>query len=596
MSKKSTNRLMFKFSIVILPIIAILLGAFITVFSILQSNLIQEELILKAETYAVSISKAVSRTFEHAIDTGEYSENDILGFKYIPITDKNDPFYVEGAVPMQDPYAIDDNAAKYWADVYFKGKQMRYRTPYSDLAEFFIRPYADSFLMHDTNVDYAAVVDKYGYVPAHNSKYSNSPTGDSKSDALSRTMSFFKDRTGLNSIKNTNKDKPLRQEYPRVMGDKTVLFWDISYPIYVKGQHWGAIRIGYVQEKTIEKSMFIVILFAIAGVGLLIIMFFSIYIITRILVNRPLKKLNNSLHTLSEGNLSTRCPVKTKDELGHLSESMNMLASKFENIIMSAVASADSFSVATTEIAAGNQDLAQRTSEQASNLEEITASIEEVSANIDTNLKNSENAKKLSEEIKKRMEGLNESSQKMHEIIQVIDSIAFETNLLALNAAIEAARAGEAGRGFEVVATEVKELSQRSSSQAKEIYVIIEESITRIKENVKKVENIVDIINEISTSSADQHESAKQISSAISQLNEVTQQNASLVEESAATSEEIASQAQRLKEEISYFHSDMEDKTLQIGKVVPKEEDDIEKANLKALPKNDDEYKHFKKV
>lgn len=555
--KKITQRLTFKFSLIVLPLMAVILAAYITIFSILQTRLVEGELMTKAETYVVGYSKAVQEVFENAIDTGQYTKDEILNYEYKPVEDPDHPFYVKDADPIKDPYDNSVESQKYYENVYNGNlKPMRYTVPFNDLAVDTLGDIGDAFSDYDSSVIYLLPVDKNGYTPCHNAAYENAVTGDPSVDfAKSRQFRFFKDNTQLAAIKNTNTETPLFQPYERDMGTHKVLYWDISYPVFVKGEHWGAVRVGYLKAETIAKSNSLSMWFYIGGIGLLLVIFIATYITLKFLVTNPLLIAEKSLIKLSEGDLSTRCNVNKKDEIGNLADCTNKLATRFEKIIMSVVNSVEGFTIATKEIAAGNQDLAQRTSEQASSLEQITAAIEEMTANIDANLTKSEEATKLSENIKERMEGLNESSQKMHEIIQVIDSISFETNLLALNAAIEAARAGEAGRGFEVVATEVKELSQRSSGQAKEITTIIEESIGKVEENVKLVENIVDIINEISVSSSDQHESASQISTSVSELNEVTQHNASLVEESAASSEEIASQAENLKQEVSYFNS-----------------------------------------
>ncbi len=554
---KFTRRLSFKFSIVILPIVAVVLVGYVTIFSLLQTNMLETELRTKVDTYAISLSKAASKSLEYLIDSKRFRENDILNYDYQPITDPESPFYLKDANPITDPKAMGPKATKNWNDKYnAKDKPMRYEVPFLDYAMGYLTPMADSYLGADSSITYAVIVDKYGYVPAHNGKASKPITGNHKKDfAQSRVARFFKDKTQT-AISQHKEKKILFKPYLRNMGGgKIVQMWDISYPIYVKGEHWGAARIGFLKETTSRKSFIITLAFYLSCIILLVIIFFTMYIPLKILVTKPLHKTKEALYSLAEGNLSTRCNIKRKDELGELANSMNNLSSRFEDIIMSVVRSVEGFTSATSEIAIGNQDLSQRTSEQASSLEEITAAIEEMTANIDTNLKNAKQANVLSGDIMKGMEDLNDSSQKMHEIIQVIDSISFETNLLALNASIEAARAGEAGKGFEVVATEVKELSQRSSSQAKEITSIIEESISKVEENVKLVEKIVDIINEITSSSKDQHNSSKQISTSISELNEVTQQNASLVEESAAASEEISSQAKTLKDEVSYFRS-----------------------------------------
>lgn len=221
---------------------------------------------------------------------------------------------------------------------------------------------------------------------------------------------------------------------------------------------------------------------------------------------------------------------------------------ELKKVIDTVTNSVVSFKQATEEISKGTQDLAQRTNEQAASLEEITSSIEEVFSNIENNLNNTGQSENTAKSIKTGMEQLNESSNDMVEIVQTIESIAFETNLLALNAAIEAARAGDAGMGFAVVATQVKELSQRSAGQSREIREIIQENITKVSDTLKLVEKINEIIKEISLSSTEQHDALRQISLAIEQLNDMTQQNAALVSEEASSSEEIASRAKNLDE------------------------------------------------
>lgn len=312
----------------------------------------------------------------------------------------------------------------------------------------------------------------------------------------------------------------------------------------------------FIMEDYLNKELFGFIYSMIiqtVAVSLMILVVGYIYI--RRAIISPIRRIEDALTDLSEGNLSVECVVKSKDELGNLANSVNTLTDKFKDIITSVVESVKHFTGATTDIARGNQDLAQRTTEQAESLDELTTTIIEMGVSIDTNMDNAEKAQELSNNIKTGIESLNDSSKKMHDIIQVIESISFETNLLALNASIEAARAGQAGKGFEVVATEVKELSDRSSTQAKEIYGIIEESIKKVETNVQLVDKIVDLIQEISLSSKNQHESSQQINNSISQLNEVTQQNSSLVDQSASASEEIASQAQELQVKVlSYFN------------------------------------------
>lgn len=239
-------------------------------------------------------------------------------------------------------------------------------------------------------------------------------------------------------------------------------------------------------------------------------------------------------------------------------------------------------STATSQIAAGNIDLSQRTEEQAAALEQTAASLEQMGETVKQNYEGSLQANRVAgaaaevavrggnvvSQVVHTMESINISSRKIADIIGVIDGIAFQTNILALNAAVEAARAGEQGRGFAVVATEVRNLAGRSAIAAKEIKGLIEASVSNVTEGCKLVEQagstmdeivvnvrrVTDIMGELANAAGEQSREIDQINQAVGQMDQVTQGNAALVEEAAAAAQALEWQAKNLVQSVSVFN------------------------------------------
>ena len=165
------------------------------------------------------------------------------------------------------------------------------------------------------------------------------------------------------------------------------------------------------------------------------------------------------------------------------------------------------------------------------------------------------------------MTRINDASQQVGNIISEIEDIASQTNLLSLNASIEAARAGEAGRGFSVVADQIRQLAEQSANSAAETRTLIETSLNAIADGSKTVDIVNDSINRvvegmeqiaqssksISEMANDQAEAMKQAEQGVSQISEVVQSNSATAEETSATSEELSAQAATLDSLISKF-------------------------------------------
>lgn len=299
-------------------------------------------------------------------------------------------------------------------------------------------------------------------------------------------------------------------------------------------------------------------------------------------LSKGLKSLQNSMGTISNTlDLTVEVDLKKKDELGATAASFNALMAKIREVLSSVKDASNEVDVAASEIAKSNDDLSSRTESQASSLEQTAASMNELSATVRHNMDNAQEAnafigrvqsmvneshRELSS-LQKSIDDISASSAKISEITDIIDGIAFQTNILALNAAVEAARAGEQGKGFAVVAGEVRSLSQRSSVAARDIRGLIDEAIknvgqgvsyaanvtTRMNEALGAVDETTVLINQVNNSSTEQSHGIEQVNVAVSQMEGNLQQNAAMVEEMATAANSLSHQAGKLLNDVNAF-------------------------------------------
>lgn len=313
-------------------------------------------------------------------------------------------------------------------------------------------------------------------------------------------------------------------------------------------------------------------------------------------VRRSLNHLQHTLLTISDSlDLTLQADDSRHDEIGKTAQALNSLTERFATVLADVRTASESVATASNEIAAANIDLSARTEEQAASLAQTAASMHEISSTVESNVENARQANSLGqqaadavahgddsvERMMQAMKAIASGSEKVAEITTLIEGIAFQTNILALNAAVEAARAGEHGRGFAVVAGEVRTLSQRSSSAAREIKTLIDNAIGAVKNGSQQADDVRDaisnvktlitnassLVGEMSLASEEQSRGISQINVAINQMEAVTQQNAAMVEQASSAAESLNDQAARLRQLVEIFRLNAGGERQQFGEV-----------------------------
>ncbi|SAL09282.1 methyl-accepting chemotaxis protein [Caballeronia telluris] len=298
-------------------------------------------------------------------------------------------------------------------------------------------------------------------------------------------------------------------------------------------------------------------------------------------IGTPVRAMSGFAARMASGDLTVETQAGAEGDLGDVQRALNQLKANLSAIVFDVRGQIGGLLDSAREISSGNTELSRRTESQAHSLQDTASAMEQITAAVEGNadasaraldvvreaLAAADDGDRIASQVEEKMAGINAAARRIADITDVIDGIAFQTNILALNAAVEAARAGEAGRSFAVVASEVRNLAQRSAAAAKEIEGVVKASAAQIEAGTglvarttsqmraidAAVNRVSAIILEVANANSEQALGIRQVNQAVANLDDATQQNAALVEQAAATAQSLVDRAGVLDAAVRLF-------------------------------------------
>ncbi len=337
--------------------------------------------------------------------------------------------------------------------------------------------------------------------------------------------------------------------------------------VSAEGTILGGIRVSYSLDNFDQKILTNITNSSLLLVGLFILGMLSISFAINLLMTRPIRHAINACESIAQGDLTQRLQSHSKDEAGQLLTAMNVMAEQLSTMTGAVRRGADNLVSEAQTISNTSEDLSRVSQEQAALTLEAKHALESITESINHNASNATKTSTMAidatEQGKQGKIAVAQTLDAMKliaERIKVIEDIAYQTNLLALNASIEAARAGDQGRGFSVVAAEVRKLAERSQASSKDIHQLVFDSLQvaqtagdMLAAIVPSIEQTAELVQQINSRSHEQTGSVREINEAVQQMEGVTNNSATASGGLARTSKSMSQQASELQVLASYF-------------------------------------------